>query len=61
MNISWNIEIDVVDKQARHNVYLRDQQKAKIKTQCIKKIFLENEFCNIGYAFVDPSVATLML
>ena len=61
MNISWNIEIDVVDKQARHNVYLRDQQEAKIKTQCIKKIFLENELCNIGYTFVDPSVATLML
>ena len=55
------MEIDVVDKQARHNVYLRDQEEAKIKTHCIKKTFLENEFCNIGYAFVDPSVATLML
>ena len=61
MSISWNIEIDVVDKQARHNVYLRDQQEAKMKTQCIKKIFLENEVCSIGYTFVDPSVATLTL
>ena len=55
------MEIDVVDKQARYNVYLRDQEEAKIKTHCIKKTFLENEFCNIGYTFVEPSVATLML